>query len=537
MISMDCSELFKKNIIRVAFADSPVTEKMMREPDAGEYRVSLGEQLRTFACDLSEVLPDSLVLTDGSRDDADILIVPDEDMIPPQGFLTEYSSGRLIIRASGQDGIFYGCVFVTESLRRGTVPDAVNMSPAVEERALFIDVGRKYYTPDFLKDTIVRISRMGMNALVLHFSEEMGLGIESREFPWLEGRDGTLCVPKEIDTDNRILTLDQLDDIIKTAKLRHVDVIPSFDSPGHMNRAVKLFNSRAAKEEFSFRCGDRTVTVPKGTDIANRYHTGDKTATVQGSRNTEWSRGIDLSQKTARDFAEALLRDFGEYFASRGCRSIDIGGDELLGWGTSPEPSKPKWMQLEHWKAAAMEMTGLPSAEAYDLFILYMNEMRSVAESMGYTSVRMWNDDAFRISDTGWEPDPVRHVLPDKDLEILFWTPNVNGGRNTVRAYIGQKKVYNYLNYYGYFVVGGHVYPGCDPDIIRREWTPFRFSGTADGDIITSDAELRKIGGCGFCIWGDDPSALTEEQVMEQVMPRLRAYAANAWTGKTNKKR
>lgn len=530
---MEHSEFLGKKIIRIAAEHSPETEKMMREPDLCEYRVSLHEQIRLFADELSEVLTEKLVLVSASPDEADILIVPDSEKLYPQGFAIEYTADRIVIRGADRDGIYYGCLALTESLRYGKLPESFSTCPAVEERALFIDVGRKYYTPEFIKGLITEISRIRMNALVLHFSEEMGMGIECREFPWLEGRDGTLCVPKEIKTDNRILTCEELDDIIRTAKLRHVKVIPSFDSPGHMNRAVKLFNARAAKEEFSFRCGERTVTVPKNTDIANRYHTGDKTATVQGSRNTEWSRGIDLSQKTARDFAEAILRDTCGFFASRGCRSIDIGGDELLGWGTSPDPSKSKWMQLDHWKRAAIGMTGLPSAEAYDLFLLYMNEMRSAAESMGYTSVRMWNDDAFRISDTGWEPDPARHVLPDKDLEILFWTPNVNGGRNTVRDYLGQKKVYNYLNYYGYFVVGGHVYPGCDPDIILREWTPFRFSGSADGDIVTSETERRKIAGCGFCIWGDDPSALTEEQIAEQVTPRLRAYAANAWTGKT----
>ena len=530
---MKHSEFIVKKIIRIAAEYSQKTEKMLLEPDSGEYRVGLDEQIRLFADELSELLPKSVVLPSASPDEADILIVPCDEKLSPQGFSIEYPADRIVIRAADQDGIYYGCLAVTESLRSGRLPEPGSTSPAVEERALFIDVGRKYYTPEFLRNLIVRISRMRMNALVLHFSEEMGMGIECREFPWLEGREGTFCVPREIGSDNRVLTLDDLDAVIAEAKLRHVKVIPSFDSPGHMNRAVKLFNARAAEGEFAFRCGDRTVTVPKGADIANKYHTGDVTAVVQGSRNTEWSRGIDISQKIARDFSEAILRDTCGFFASRGCTSIDIGGDELLGWGASPNPSKPKWMQLDHWKRAAIGMTGLPSAEAYDLFILYINEMRAVAESMGYTSVRMWNDDAFRISDTGWEPDPAKHVIPHKDLEILYWTPNVNGGRNTVRAYLGQKKVYNYLNHYGYFVVGGHVYPGCDPDIIRREWTPFRFSGSADGDIVTAEAERRKIAGCGFCIWGDDPSALTEEQVAEQVLPRLRAYAANAWTGET----
>ena len=60
------------------------------------------------------------------------------------------------------------------------------------------------------KEFIREMSWFNMNTLVLHFSEEMGLGIESKLYPWLAGRDGTLCTQAEVATDNSFLTQEEI---------------------------------------------------------------------------------------------------------------------------------------------------------------------------------------------------------------------------------------------------------------------------------------------------------------------------------------
>ncbi len=391
---------------------------------------------------------------------------------------------------------------------------AVKGIAGVPERAVLLDCGRKYFTPEWLGRFIEEISAVGMNALILHFSEEMGLGIESRTYPWLAGRDGALCVSAEVETDGRYLTQAEVRHIAATAKRCGVELIPSFDSPGHMNYIVKKYN-----EHYG-------LSGEKG--IGNFFHFRGRTAIVQGSRNTSYSRGIDISNAAAVEFVRSLITEYAVFFRELGCTCFDIGGDELLGWGESLEPSVPKWQQLDHWKKYAVDRSKNSNAVAYDAFMYYMNDLYELVSGLGYTSVRMWNDDALRSADTGWD----RVVELDKNVEILYWTPDANGSRNNVRTYIGAGyKVHNCLNIYNYYVLGKGPYAKTNQEDITVGWTPYVF------DPDSSDPQGHKnvkagepaVVGSAFCIWCDDPWAETEQDILEKTLPLIKAHVAKAW--------
>ena len=177
---------------------------------------SLTDQVKLFAAELKEKGIMSAVpsISYGAAEKAganDILLVLDSTLgIASQGYRITAGSSSVTVSASDADGLFYGCrKLVRQLVISGSVTD-VSSSPAVAERALSLDCGRKYYTVDWIKQLIRELSWSDMNALVLHFSEEMGLGLESKTYPWLAGRDGTLCVSAEVATDNRYLTQDEL---------------------------------------------------------------------------------------------------------------------------------------------------------------------------------------------------------------------------------------------------------------------------------------------------------------------------------------
>ena len=121
----------------------------------------------------------------------------------------------------------------------------------VKERIFMLDCARKYFSPEWIKRLIDELYDVGYNAIMLHFSEDIGLRLESKRYPWLAGGDHTLCVfgvEKGIaDEDDKYLTQDEMADIVRYARSRSMQVIPSLDSPGHMNYAVKKYN-----EHFSF---------------------------------------------------------------------------------------------------------------------------------------------------------------------------------------------------------------------------------------------------------------------------------------------
>ena len=378
----------------------------------------------------------------------------------------------------------------------------------VPERALMLDCGRKYFSPKWFERAIPLLKKANMNALYLHFSEEMGLRIESKQFPWLAGGDHTLCVHGSknglAEEDKKYLTQDEIKYIASVARDHQIELVPSLDSPGHMNYAVKKYN-----EHYN-------------TDIGNYFHKNRKVSIVQGSSLTgedaqkRYSRGIDIANPEAVSFARALLTEYGELFRSLGSKSFDIGGDELLGFGESIDSTLSKWQSLEHWDALAQEKTGRADAVAYDAFLLYMNEMASLMRSLGYSSVRMWNDDVLRSGDTNWN----RAAELDRDIEIEYWTPSANGGKNTVRTYIDEGyRVYNFINYYTYYVLGFGMKSKITPEQLSSEWNAYNF-GTPEKQDRVEPSDTSVLGG-GFCVWCDNPSAESAEDILNHISPYL----------------
>lgn len=371
-----------------------------------------------------------------------------------------------------------------------------------------LDCGRKYFSPKWFERAIPLLKKAKLNALYLHFSEEMGLRLESKQFPWLAGGDHTLCVHGAkcglAEEDSKYLTQEELHYIASIAKEHQIELIPSLDSPGHMNYAVKKYGERY------------------GSDIGNYFHKNGRVSVVQGSSLTgedaqkQFSRGIDIANPEAVSFARALLTEYGELFRSLGSKSFDIGGDELLGFGESIDTTLSKWQSLEHWDALARKKTDSADAVAYDAFLLYMNETAELMRSLGYGSVRMWNDDVLRSGDTNWK----KVAELDKNIEIEYWTPSANGGKNTVGSYLSEGyRVYNFINYYTYYVLGFGMKSGVTPEQLKSEWNAYSF-GTPEKQDRISPAEASVLGG-GFCVWCDNPSAESAEDILEHITPYL----------------
>ncbi len=382
---------------------------------------------------------------------------------------------------------------------------------AVPERIFMLDCARKYYTPNWIKKLITEIKSAGFNAISIHFSEDMGLRLESKTYPWLAGGDHTLCVygaaNGEAENDSKFITQDEMADIVRFAQSNGIEVIPSFDSPGHMNYAVKKYNAHT------------------GSDISNYFHKNGKKSIVQGSSIKKepaqytHSRGIDISNPEAVEFARNLYTEYGKFFYSLGCRKFDIGGDELLGFGETIDATLSKWQNLDHWDAHAKKLTANENAVAYDAFILYMNDIAALMRSIGYEKILMWNDDVYRDFDTGWQGA----CELDKSIDIQYWSVKSNGGKNNVYTYLDRgHKVYNFISPYVYYVVGfGGAKYGTTPEILERDWNAYFFD--PENPENNPPAPDERILGGGYCLWSDSPASETEDELLENLKPYIRA--------------
>lgn len=509
---------------------------------------ALQEQVQLFAKELSvKNILDNPSINFGPLQQAgnmDIILYLDSTRtdIPAQGYEITISKS-LKISASDKDGLFYGCRYVLQHLitSDGLLNDStIKHSPDVLERGVSLDCGRKYYTKDWIINLIREMSWYNMNALTLHFSEDMGIRLEhpNKEYSWLMGSNNDLC-PKngtaetyiknnklyenEVydckDSDQgKYLKIADLEEIVAAAKLYHVEIIPSFDSPGHMTFAIEQY-----KKQYD------------GTDLGAYITQADGTTVPTDNKPVGTSYSIDLSNHKAIAFAQDVIKGYAQLFYDLGCRKFDMGGDELLG-GNS------RWKQLPTWTTYARQKTGNTNATAYDAFILYMNDLtKMLVDDMGYESVRMWNDMLYLSSVD-------QTVELDKRIQVNFWQAK----GFDVNTYLNNgHDVYNYYNDYNYFVVKGNsFYPLANFNEIYEHFTPFVFKATtqpvttdvnnpydsldalvwkSNDVVITNETDKAKVKGSAFCIWSDVPDFYTEQEVIDLALNSIRAHAVKAW--------
>lgn len=381
---------------------------------------------------------------------------------------------------------------------------------AAKDRIFRLDCARKYYTPAWIKKLIAFLAEEGYTTIALHFSEDMGMRLESKRYPFLAGGDHSLCVygteNGKPEDDGKFITQEEMAEIVKFAMEKGLDVIPAFDSPGHMNYIVKKYNAYYK------------------TDIGNYFHKNGMVALVQGSSKkketaqTSFSRGIDITNEEAVLFAKNLYTEYGTFFRSLGCKRFDIGGDELLGFGETIDDSASKWCNLEHWENYAKEKTGNENAVAYDAFLLYINEIADLVRSLGYEEILMWNDDVYRDFDTGWKGV----VTLDPEIAVQYWSIKANGGKNPPSLYMEKgHSIYNFSAKYTYYVLGFAFRSGTTPEDIESEWSAYTFDPNNDDFNVTPPND--KVKGGGFCLWSDTPNAETEDEILEHLKPYLKA--------------
>lgn len=157
-----------------------------------------------------------------------------------------------------------------------------------------LDCARKYFTVANVKLLIDKISTSGFNQIQLHFSEDSGFRLELDNM-MVTDEDGVSYdlsgVLGGTESPDKWYTQADMDSIISYAQSKNIDVVPSFDMPGHMGRILYRF------PQFKL----------------------------------EGSNTLDITNDVAVKFAKAIVKKYCKYFSSRGSHHWNIGYDEIVG--------------------------------------------------------------------------------------------------------------------------------------------------------------------------------------------------------------
>ncbi len=159
------------------------------------------------------------------------------------------------VTAKDVRGLIYGANMLLKHLRyakSNSIQGFTAMdTPDTKQRAVSLDCGRKYYTKDWICNFIREMSWMGYNTLQLHFSDDSGFRFDlwdeayytdtyqpANDFSWLCGSEYTSWTLSDYKKDpdkGKYLTTAEVIEVLETAKAYHIDVIPSYDSPAHLD--------------------------------------------------------------------------------------------------------------------------------------------------------------------------------------------------------------------------------------------------------------------------------------------------------------
>lgn len=338
-----------------------------------------------------------------------------------------------------------------------------------KKKIVSIDAGRKYFSPDQLKEIIDKAKHYGYTDLHLlvgndglrFMLDDMSLTVGDKTYASDDVKraveNGTNAYYN--DPNGNHLTESEMTDLISYAKDKGIGLIPTVNSPGHMDAILN-----AMKE--------------LGIEKPNFNYFGKESA-----------RTVDLDNEKAVAFTKALIDKYAAYFAGKS-EIFNIGLDEYANDATDAKG----WSVLQAYKWYPED--GFPD-KGYDKFIAYANDLAHIVKSHGLKPMA-FNDGIYYNSDTTFGTF-------DKDIIVSMWTGGW-GGYDVASSKLLSEKGHQILNTNDawYYVLGrnadGQGWYNLDQGLNGIKSTPITSVPKTEG------ADVPIIGGM-VAAWADTPSA------------------------------
>lgn len=298
------------------------------------------------------------------------------------------SEGVSTVSASTEAGCFYAVETLRQLLRLDETQEFptckncyVQDAPKFGYRGLSVDICRHFFPLSTLKQIVDLMSRVKLNKLHLHLSDDQGFRFEVEKYPLLNSigsvRGGSEVVVggKRFVDENPVcgyLSKADCRQLVEYAAQRKIEIIPELDVPGH---AVAMI---ASYPELS--C--------EGTPVEVRQ---------------KWGISKDIlcaGNKFVYTFVKDVLDELCEVFPGK---FVHLGGDEA---------PKDRWCNCKKCREKLAEL----KLDNYDQLQIYMVEVfRAHLEAKGKTVI-CWNDGLAKASSAQivsqvWKPFTRRYAV------------------------------------------------------------------------------------------------------------------------------
>ncbi len=322
------------------------------------------------------------------------------DKCKDEEYFLMISEGLATLSAADKRGCFYG----VETLRQLLNLDAeqsehkcdncyIQDAPKYEYRGLSVDICRHFFPLDTLKQIVELMSRVKLNKLHLHLSDDQGFRIQIDKYPLLNSVGSTRTGSEVLENGVRsvdekevsgYLTKADAKELVEFAAKHNVEIVPELDVPGHaiaMLAAYPQFCCEGEKQEVRKKWGVSKDILCAGND-------------------------------ETYVFVKDILEEICQLFPSK---YIHLGGDEA---------PKDRWCNCKKCREKLSELK-LDNFEQLQTYMI--EQFRAFLETKGKTVI-CWNDGVQK----GASDKIVSQVW--KPLTISAGVQQANKGRKIIMS-------------------------------------------------------------------------------------------------------
>lgn len=398
-----------------------------------------------------------------------------------EGYELNVTADAVTLTGATEAGVFYGCQTIHKalpitggkalaSLPAGEVKDF----PQYNYRGFMIDVGRHFFSKEYLKKLIDVMALHNINYFHWHLTEDQGWRIEIKKYPKLTEigsyRKATMIAWGSDEDDGTPVsgyyTQEDAKEIVAYAAERFITVIPEIDMPGHMLAAL--------------------ASYPELGCTGGPY----ETATRFGVFKEVLCGGNPKTLQFAKDVVNELMDIFPD------APYIHIGGDEC---------PKAEWEKCPKCQAKIKEL-GLRDTKEHSkenqLQVYFMSEVQKEIAKRG-KKMLAWDE----ILEGNPNPETTT---------VMAWT---SAGASVKAARLGHHTIVCPISHLYFSNPGYNRLKGISS--VERVYT-----FEPQSEKLTSE-EKKNIIGVQGCIWTE----WTKDSVkMEwQMMPRIAALSELQW--------
>uniref|UniRef100_UPI003F6B4C7D family 20 glycosylhydrolase n=1 Tax=Pseudomaricurvus sp. TaxID=2004510 RepID=UPI003F6B4C7D len=334
-----------------------------------------------------------------------------------------------------------GAVYALRSLASLLFTDTLEVpqlsiedSPRYPFRGMHLDVSRNFRDKDYVIHLLEQMARYKLNRLHLHLGDDEGWRLAINRLPELTDIGSRRCHdpaetqclmaqlgsgPELDNLANGYYTQADFIDILHAAQARQIEVIPSFDMPGHSRAAVVSMEARYQRliaEEKTAEANEYRLIDPQDT---TRYES------VQFYNDNTINVCLDSSYR----FIDTVLNDIQNLYqkAEVPLTRYHIGADETAGaWVESPACQ------------ALLNDPSLNLNTSHDLTGYFIEKVSNMVASKGIVPAG-WNDGMSATSvekmpstvqSNAWTPlfwdgHKSAHEQANRQWQVVISTPDV----------------------------------------------------------------------------------------------------------------